>query len=84
MQKQLKDFTEVELKALKSDIYEEQARLSQNLQIINNELQSRTQKAQEKPKMEEEKIVEAEVESEVTGTEPVETGDVTASEEVEA
>jgi hypothetical protein len=43
--------------------------------IINNE-----QKAQEKSNMEEEKVVEAEVESEVTGTDPVETEEVTGTE----
>jgi hypothetical protein len=41
MQKQLQDFTEVELKALKADIYEDQARLNQNLNVINTELARR-------------------------------------------
>lgn len=66
MQKQLKDCTVVELKALKADIYEEQSRLSQNLQVINQELQKRASE----PKFEQPN----------TGTEPLETGEVTTNE----
>lgn len=39
--KELKDYTIIELKALKSDIYEELTRLQSNLSIINNELSKR-------------------------------------------
>jgi hypothetical protein len=38
MNKKITEYTEVELKALKADIYEEQSRLNQNLNIINTEL----------------------------------------------
>ena len=38
MNKTIKDFSESELKAMKSDIYESNAQNAQNLQIINQEL----------------------------------------------
>jgi len=41
MNKTIKDFSESELKAMKSDIYESNAQNAQNLQIINQELISR-------------------------------------------
>ena len=54
------------LKALKADIYEEQSRLAQNLQIINQELQKRAEQAK--------------FDQPATGTEPAETGEVTTNE----
>lgn len=47
-----------DLKALKSDIYEEIARLQNNLQIINNEIKSREKKPVEKPAEKVEKLDE--------------------------
>jgi len=38
MNKTIKDLTELELKAMKSDIYESNAQNAQNIQIINQEL----------------------------------------------
>lgn len=55
MQQQVKlsELSIIELKALKSDIYEEQQISAQNLAIINNELASRANKAPEKKNMDE-------------------------------
>lgn len=39
--KKITDYTEVELKALKSDIYENLANLQRNLEVIQNELSKR-------------------------------------------
>jgi hypothetical protein len=41
------------LKAIKSDLYEEQGRIQNNLQIINQELASRANKDQENKNMDE-------------------------------
>lgn len=79
--KQLKNFTDVELKAINWDILVEIEKLQAQKQAINNELASRAKNTQATPKMENEQ--EVVVESEVTGTEPVETGEVTASEVAE-
>jgi len=77
MQQQVKlsELSIIELKALKSDIYEEQQRSAQNLAIINQELASRAQKAQEKPKMDEttnDVVVEEVVETTEEATETAE------------
>lgn len=53
MERPIKDFTDTELKALKCDHYEDIERMRQNLAIINQELASRAQKAQENKKMDE-------------------------------
>lgn len=79
--KQLKNFTDVELKAINWDILVEIEKLQAQKQAINNELASRAKNTQATPKMENEQ--EVVVESEVTGTEPVETGEVTANEVAE-
>ena len=47
MNKTIKDFTETELKALKSDMYEQIQSAQSNLQVINAELQSRNTKGEE-------------------------------------
>lgn len=49
---------DLELKAIKADLFEERDRLQQVFTIINNELNSRNQKAQGNKKMEEETKVE--------------------------
>lgn len=49
----LSKLSEIELKALKSDIYEDQQLNIQHLQMINNELASRAKKVQEKKNMDE-------------------------------
>jgi hypothetical protein len=77
MQKEVKlsELSIIELKALKSDIYEEQQRSAQNLVIINQELASRTQKAQNKPNMDEttnDVVVEEVVETTEEATETAE------------
>lgn len=41
MQKDVKEFSVVELKAMKSDLYEQVSLAQQNLQIINQELTRR-------------------------------------------
>jgi hypothetical protein len=65
MQKQLKDFTEVELKALAYDNVAQLEQAQNNLKVINNELARRKQ---------------PEVTGEVTGTEvPEETTEVTGT-----
>lgn len=62
MQKQLKDFSDVELKAIAYDTIAKIEQEQKTLQTINNELASRAnKKAQPKPKMEEEVKVEGEV-----------------------
>ena len=44
--KPIEQFSDLELKALKSDIYESNAQNNQNLQEINNEIQRRAKEAQ--------------------------------------
>lgn len=46
--KKLIDYSEIELKAIKSDIYEELDRLQKNLIMINNELNNRKETKTEK------------------------------------
>lgn len=71
MQKQLKDFTEVELKAINWDTLVQVEKLQAQMKAINDELNSRTQNAQGINNME----------NEVTGTEVVEeTAEVTGTE----
>lgn len=48
--KTLKDMSEMELKAMKCDIYETQKRLEMQLNAIHFELSTRTQLTPEKPK----------------------------------
>lgn len=75
MQKQLKDFTEVELKAINWDTLVEIEKLQAQKQAINNELASRAKNTQPNNNME----------NEVTGTEVVEeTAEVTGTETPEA
>lgn len=61
--KQLKDYTETELKAIGFDIQKDLARLQNDYQILNQELARRQQEFTQPP----------------TGTEPVETGEVTGT-----
>jgi hypothetical protein len=52
MNKELKDYTEIELKAFKSDFYEQQQLIHQNLSIINQELARRDGENKQKSKKE--------------------------------
>jgi len=74
MQKQLKDFTEVELKAIAYDNLVQLEQAQKNIKVINDELNSRTQNAQPNKFMEE-------TLNETTGTEIIEeTAEVTGTE----
>lgn len=64
MERQITDFTDIELKSFKCDIYEQMEQQRITLEAINNELASRAKKAQEKPNMEEEIIDEVALEAE--------------------
>ncbi len=50
--KELKDYSDIELKALKADMYEQIQAGQQNLQVINSELQRRASLPKEAPKEE--------------------------------
>lgn len=54
----IKEVSTIELKAIKSDIYETIQKAQKELSIINQELNSRIPKVQEKKNMEEETKVE--------------------------
>jgi hypothetical protein len=45
MQKTIEQFSDLELKSMKSDIYESNMQNAQNLQVINTELQKRANQA---------------------------------------
>lgn len=47
MNKTIKEFSEVELKAIKSDLYETMSKCQNDLAIINQELESRQKKEKE-------------------------------------
>ena len=51
-QKTIKEFTDIELKAMKSDIYEQNQVNASNLQVINTELDRRTREILDTPKEE--------------------------------
>jgi hypothetical protein len=73
MYKQLKDYTETELKATAYDqlVVLEQAQT--NIKVINQELASRAQNTQTKTNMDENKIETSTTESEVVAEEVMET-----------
>lgn len=58
MNKTISEFTEVELKAIKSDLYETIAKCQNDLAVINSELENRVKEQQAK----------TDATSEVTGT----------------
>lgn len=75
MQKQLKDFTEIELESIGYKMTKEMNQITRTLQAIENELASRAQKAQEKKKMDEttnDVVVEEVVETTEEATETAE------------
>ena len=49
MQKTIEQFSDLELKAMKSDIYESNSQNNQNLQVINTELQKRARNLEANP-----------------------------------
>lgn len=74
-QVELSELSIIELKAFKADIYEAQQRDMNNLQIINQELASRANKAPEKKNMDEttnDVVVEEVVETTEEATETAE------------
>ena len=62
MNKKIEDFSELELRAMKGDIYEQIAQAQQNLQLIIGELSKRHQAKQvpQEPKEDNTKIEEVE------------------------
>lgn len=72
MERPIKDFSEVELKAIGYEATKEINRLSHILQGIDNELASRAQKAQPKPKMENETKTEEVIDAPLTPEETTE------------
>lgn len=64
MERPVTDFTDIELKSFKCDIYEQMEQQRITLEVINNELASRAKKAQENKNMEEQIIEEVGLEAE--------------------
>ena len=62
MQKTIDQFSDVELRAMKSDIYESNMQNAQNLQVINAELQKRAKEAQLQAQKVAKEVLDAKVE----------------------
>jgi regulator of replication initiation timing len=68
MQKTIEQFSDCELKSMKSDIYESNMQNAQNLQIINTELQRRVKEAQLQAQKVAKEVLETKVEEKTDDT----------------
>ena len=66
MQKTIEQFSDLELKSIKCDIYESNSNNSQNLQLINTELQKRAKESN----LQAQKVAEEVIKTNDTNKEP--------------